>query len=589
MLILSSFNQKKIKKQTHLMKKPIFTLLGGLLVSLTAIAQSPVPFVETLNNPNRWVDSVFKKMSRKEKIGQLFMIRAHTDLGQKYADSVGLVIKKEHLGGVVFFKGGPVRQANLSNHYQSLAKVPLMVAMDGEWGLGMRLDSTTSFPYQMTLGAIQNETLIYKMGQQVAQDFKRLGMQINFAPVMDINNNPRNPVIGFRSFGENKYNVAKKSIAYMKGMQDGGLLTTAKHFPGHGDTDVDSHYDLPQLPFSTGRLDSLEMYPFKQAIAENLSGVMVAHMNIPALDNTPNLPSTLSKPIITGVLKEKLGFKGLIFSDAMGMKGVVKFFPNGEADVRGLIAGNDVLELSENSGRAIKLIRKSIRQKRLSWADIDAKVKKILAGKYWMGLAQLKPVETDGLIADLNSPAAQQLNQELTDASITLLKGEQLIPLRNDFVRKTAIITVGVKQPSAFATAIKKEMPNATIFIIPKDVSVKEMEAVKSELKKFDLNLLAIYDTRPRPAATLDYSSDLNLFIATLTKQNTITTVFANPYTIAGLPGIEASKGLVVTYQNSKETEASAAKLLLGKIKAKGKLPVTINSFFKYGDGIVVD
>ncbi|WP_017257948.1 glycoside hydrolase family 3 protein [Pedobacter arcticus] len=571
------------------MKKPIFTLLGGLLVSLTAIAQSPVPFVKTLNNPNRWVDSVFKKMSRQEKIGQLFMIRAHTDLGQKYADSVGLVIKKEHLGGVVFFKGGPVRQANLSNHYQSLAKIPLMVAMDGEWGLGMRLDSTTSFPYQMTLGAIQNETLIYKMGQQVAKDFKRLGMQINFAPVMDINNNPRNPVIGFRSFGDNKYNVAKKSIAYMNGMQDGGLLTTAKHFPGHGDTDVDSHYDLPQLPFSTGRLDSLEMYPFKQAIAENLSGVMVAHMNIPALDNTPNLPSTLSKPIVTGILKEKLGFKGLIFSDAMGMKGVVKFFPNGEADVRGLIAGNDVLELSENSGRAIKLIRKSIRQKRLSWADIDAKVKKILAGKYWMGLAQLKPVETAGLIADLNSPAAQQLNQELTDASITLLKGEQLIPLRNDFVRKTAIITVGVKQPSAFANAIKKEMPNATIFIIPKDVSVKEMEAVKAELKKFDLNLLAIYDTRSRPAATLDYSADLNLFIATLTNKNTITTVFANPYTVAGLPGIEASKGLIITYQNSEGTEASAAKLLLGKIKAKGKLPVTINGFFKYGDGIVVD
>lgn len=568
------------------MKKEIFAVLGSLLFASAATAQAPVPFVKTLNNPNRWVDSVFKKMNRNEKIGQLFMVRAHTNLGQSYSDSVAKVIKKDHLGGVVFFAGGPVRQANLTNQYQSLAKIPLMIAMDGEWGLGMRLDSTISSPYQMTLGAIQDESLIYEMGQQVAKDFKRLGVQINFAPVMDINNNPNNPVIGYRSFGENKYNVAKKGIAYMKGMQDGGLFTTAKHFPGHGDTDVDSHYDLPQLPFTAGRLDSLEMYPFKQAFAENLSGVMVAHMNIPSLDNTPNVPSTLSKPIVTGILKEKLGFKGLIFSDAMGMKGVVKFFPNGEADVRGLIAGNDVLELSENSARAIKLIRKSIRKKRLSWDDIDVKVKKVLEAKYWMGLHKLKPIDTTDLVSDLNSPKANMLNQELADASITLLKGEKLIPLRNDFVRKTAIITVGVKEPSVFANAIKKEMPNATLFIIPKDVSIKEMEAVKTELKKFDLCLLSIYDTRKRPGATLDYDSALKLFIADLAKQNSITTVFANAYSIAGLPGVEQSKGLVLTYQNSEESETSAAKLLLGKIKAKGKLPVTINSFFKYGDGV---
>lgn len=571
------------------MIKQLFTVLSCLLFTVTATAQTPVPFVKTLNNPNRWVDSVFKKMNRNEKLGQLFMVRAHTDLGKNYSDSVAKVIKKEHLGGVVFFSGGPVRQARLANHYQSVAKIPLMIAMDGEWGLGMRLDSTTSFPYQMTLGAIQDETLIYQMGQQVAKDFKRLGVQINFAPVIDVNNNPKNPVIGYRSFGENKYNVAKKGIAYMKGMQDGGLFTTAKHFPGHGDTDVDSHYDLPQLPFTAGRLDSLEMYPFKQAIAENLGGIMVAHMNIPALDNTPNLPSTLSRPIVTEILKEKLGFKGLIFSDAMEMKGVVKYFPNGEADVRGLIAGNDVLELSENTKRAIKLIRKSIRHKRLSWADIDAKVKKILEAKYWMGLHKLKPVETETLITDLNSPTAKALNQELTDAAITLLKGEQMIPLRNDFVRKTAIVTIGVKEPSIFANTIKKEMPNATLFIVPKDISIKEMVAVKTELKKFDLCLLSIYDTRKRPGATLDYDSALKLFIADLAKENAITTVFANPYTLAGLPGIEASKSLILTYQNSAESEISAAKLLLGKVKARGKLPVTINTFFKYGDGIQME
>ncbi len=572
------------------MKKHLLIILGFIAVfTSNSIAQTSVPFIKTLDNPNRWVDSVFNKMTRNEKIGQLFMVRAHTNLGKSYSDSVGKVIKKEHLGGVVFFAGGPVKQANLTNYYQTLSNIPLMIAIDGEWGLGMRLDSTISFPYQMSLGAIQNDDLIYKMGRQVAKDFKRIGIQINFAPVMDVNNNPRNPVIGYRSFGENKYNVAKKGIAYLKGMQDGGLFTTAKHFPGHGDTDVDSHYDLPKLPFTAGRLDSLEMYPFKQAFAENLSGIMVAHMNIPSLDDTPNLPSTLSKPIVTGILKEKLGFKGLIFSDAMEMKGVVKYFKNGEADVRGLIAGNDVLELSENTGRAIKLIRKSIRQKRLTWDDIDAKVRKILEAKYWMGLNQLKPVVISGLVADVNSASAKRLHQDLTDASITLLKGEQLLPLRNDFIRKTAIITVGVNEPTEFAKAIKKEMPDAMLFIIPKDISVKEMVAVKNELKKFDLRVLSLYDTRKRPAATLDYGIDLKLFIAEIAKQQTFTTVFANPYALAGLPGIEASIGLTMGYQNSLQTERSAAKLLLGKIKAKGKLPVTINSFFKYGDGIQME
>ena len=568
------------------MKKK-FILIAISLVTSTIItnAQTYVPFVQTISNPNRWVDSVFKKMNRNEKIAQLFMVRAHSNLGQKYADSVGAVIKKEHLGGVVFFQGGPGRQAPIINQYQTNSKIPLMIAMDGEWGLGMRLDSTVSYPYQMTLGAIQDNSLIYKMGQEVAKDFKRLGMQINFAPVMDVNNNPRNPVINYRSFGENKYNVAQKGIAYMKGMQENGLFTTAKHFPGHGDTDVDSHYDLPQLNFTAGHLDSLEMYPFKQAFAEDLSGVMVAHMNIPALDPTPNLPSTLSKPIVTGILKEKLGFKGLAFSDAMEMKGVVKYFPNGEADVRALIAGMDVIELSENTDRAIKLIRKSIRQKRLTWIDVNEKVKKILAAKYWMGLSKVDSVKTENLISDLNRPASYQLIQQLTDAAITVVKGAEQLPLRNDFVRKTAILSIGENMPTVFSDMIKKSNTKNQLFIIPKDISVKEMEAVKAELQLFDQVVLAIYDTRKRPASILDYPIDLKLFIADIARKNTISVVFANPYTVAGLPGLENSKSVLIGYQNMVEMEKSAAKVILGTLKAKGKLPVTINSFFKYGDG----
>ncbi len=569
------------------MKKTIVLLaLSSCFTAHKLKAQTHIPFVQTLNSPNRWVDSVFKNLNRNEKIAQLFMVRAHSNLGQQYADSVGRVIKKEHLGGVVFFQGGPVRQAIIVNQYQALSKVPLMIAMDGEWGLGMRLDSTISYPYQMTLGAIQDNSLLDQMGEQVAKDFKRLGMQINFAPDMDVNNNPKNPVINYRSFGDNKYNVAQKGIAYMKGMQDNGLFTTAKHFPGHGDTDVDSHLDLPKLPFSAERLYDLEMFPFKQAFAANLSGVMVAHMSIPALDDTPHLPSTLSKPIVTGVLKDSLGFKGLIFSDAMEMKGVIKYFPNGEADVRGLIAGMDVLELSQNTGRAIKLIRKSIRKKRLSWGDIDQKVKKILEAKYWMGLNNIKPVDTTNLIKDLNRPAAKTLNQQLTDAAVTVLKGADSFPLTNDFVRKTALISIGPKMPTVFSDAIKKNIPNTTLFILPKDISLKEMEAVKDELKNFDQIVMAIHDTRSRPGSVLDYNVPLKLFIADLSALNSISVVFANPYAVAGLPGLEKSKALVIGYQDSTDMENSAAKVILGALKAQGKLPVTINAFYKFGDGL---
>lgn len=396
-----------------------FTLLFALAV-LNGTAQTKKPFIESIQEQNTWVDSVFKKLNRRERIAQLFMVRAHTNLGKKYSDSVAKVIKRERLGGVVFFQGGPGRQVEVTNEYQKISKTPLLVSMDGEWGLGMRLDSTVSYPYQMTLGAIQDNNLIYEMGRQIAKDFKRMGMQINFAPVMDVNNNPKNPVINYRSFGDNKYKVAAKGAAYMKGMQDEGVLVTLKHFPGHGDTDVDSHYDLPQLKFTRERLDSLELYPFKEVINQGASGVMVAHMNIPSLDPTPKLPSTLSNPIVTGILKNDLNYKGLIFSDAMDMKGVSKYFKDGEAEVRGLEAGMDVLELAENSRAAIREIRKSIRKKRLSWDRINTSVKKVLAAKYWAGLDKPESIELNNIVADLNRTESSALNQQLADAAVTL-------------------------------------------------------------------------------------------------------------------------------------------------------------------------
>jgi beta-glucosidase-like glycosyl hydrolase len=548
-------------------------------------AQMPRPFIESLTEPNAWVDSIYKTLNKRERIAQLFMVRAHTDKGKAYEDSIARVIRKERIGGVVFFQGGPGRQAILTNHYQSLSKVPLLIAMDAEWGLGMRLDSTISYPYQMTLGAIQNNNLIYEMGRQVALDFKRLGMHVNFAPDADINNNPKNPVIGYRSFGDNKYNVAAKVGSYMKGLQENNILVSLKHFPGHGDTDVDSHYDLPQLPFSRARLDSLEMYPFRELIKQGASGVMVAHMSIPALDNTKNLPSTLSQPIVTGILKEEMGFKGLVFSDAMGMKGVVKFFPNGEADVRGIVAGNDVIELSENSARAVKLVRKAIRTKRLSWERIDESVRKILTAKYWVGLNNFQPLKTTDVVAELNRPAAIALNQQLADAAVTILNSDSQIR-ELDKSKKTAIISMGAPAQNAFYSMLKQDFANSTHFILSKDGSTADIANVSRELRNYDQIIVGIQDMRRRPPAVLDYSNNMKLFIADLAKLNSTMVLFANPYTIAGLPGIEAARTIIVNYQNSEEAQKASARVIAGKLKASGKLPVSISTSFKNGDGI---
>lgn len=560
-------------------------IIFSILVPGAVMAQAPRPFIETLNQPNPWVDSVFRKLSKHDRIAQLFMIRAHTDKGKAYSDSVAKVIRRENVGGVVFFQGGPGRQAALTNEYQSLSRIPLLIAMDAEWGLGMRLDSTISYPYQMTLGAIQNNNLIYEMGRHVALDFKRLGMHVNFAPDADINNNPKNPVIGYRSFGDNKVNVATKAGAYMRGLQESNVMVSIKHFPGHGDTDVDSHYDLPQLPFTRARLDSLEMYPFRELIKQGASGVMVAHMNIPALDNTPNLPSTLSPAIVTKILKEEMGFKGLVFSDAMEMKGVVKFFPNGEADVRGIIAGNDVIELSENSARAIKLVRKAIRTKRLSWERIDESVKKILTAKYWLGLNNLQPVSTQNVFAGVNRPESIALNQRLADAAVTILKSDNQIKTL-DKNKKTAIISMGATQISTFQNDLKANLDNPMNFMLAKDASANDIAAVTRELRNYDQIIVGIHDVRRRPGAVLDYNNPMKLFIAELAKMNSTMVLFANPYTIAGLPGIESAKTIIVNYQNSEEAQKASARVLTGKLKANGKLPVTINTFFKNGDGI---
>jgi beta-N-acetylhexosaminidase len=568
------------------MKKIQFVFALLLLISAAPAFAQEASYIDLLNRPNPWVDSVFKTLNRREKVAQLLLVRAYSNKGKAFEDSIAQVIQDQKIGGLVFFQGGPVRQAQLSNRYQQLSEVPLLIAIDAEWGAGMRLDSTVSYPYQMALGAIQDNSLIYKMGQNVAYDLRRMGIQMNFAPDMDINNNPANPVINYRSFGDNKLKVAAKGITYMQGMQSGRVLTTAKHFPGHGDTNVDSHQDLPQLPFTRERLDTLEEYPFKEAIRAGISGIMVAHMNIPALDTTKNLPSTLSQPIITGLLKNTLGFKGLVVSDAMDMKGVVKFFPEGQADVLAFVAGNDMLELSQDSKRAIKLMRKAVRKGQVSKEELDLRVKKVLTAKYWAGLNQYRPADINNLIADLNRPAAATLVQQLSDASVTLLKGDTLIRNLNP-AKKTAIISVGIRTPTVFQQELKKTYANSTYFLVDKDITTNELNQMLAGLSSYDQIIIGIHDIRTRPASQLNYTNLVKQFIAEVaTRKNTVISMFANPYAITGLPGIEKAGAILECYQKDDSMQRSAVKVITGQLKPTGKLSVTVNEQFKNGTGL---
>jgi beta-glucosidase-like glycosyl hydrolase len=531
------------------------------------------------------VDSVFNALTPKERIAQLFLVRAHTNLGQKYIDSVGAVVEKEQLGGLVVFQGGPVRHVDMFNQYQKKAKVPLLITFDGEWGVGMRLpDSTLSFPYQMTLGAIQDDRLLYDMGREVAKDFIRMGMHFNFAPVVDINNNPKNPVINFRSFGDNKFNVTNKAKRYMQGMVDGGIIASLKHFPGHGDTDVDSHYDLPQLNFSRERLEDLEMYPFRELIKAGAPAVMVAHMHIPALDNTANIPSSISRKVVTGILRDELGFEGLAVTDAMDMKVVKKFFPNGEADIKAIEAGNDLLEISENSARAISLVEQSINNGRLKQQDIDRRVKKVLAAKYWLGLNNYRPVNKIGLVKDLNRSTTKSLIQRMADAAVTVLRSDRAIR-SFDTRQSTAVVSIGVPEAQDFEANLAVQLSDAKTFLIQGQENNGQLKDLLKEIRSYKQIVLAIHDNRLRPQSELAIAEPVKEFIDKLAGRRTVTAMFTNPYALNSVE-VGRSRSIIMAYQNDDFMQKSALKVLLRQIEPQGKLPVDVNKSFSYGDGI---
>ncbi|MBA3900854.1 MAG: serine hydrolase, partial [Bacteroidetes bacterium] len=548
----------------------------------STFAQQPPNF---LLNP-QWADSVFNKLSPDERIAQLFMVAAYSNKDQKHVDEITKLVKEYKIGGLIFFQGGPLRQANLTNYYESLAKVPLMVSIDGEWGLAMRLDSTVQFPKQMTLGAIQDDSLIYHMGAEIAAHCKRIGIHVNLAPVVDVNNNPLNPVIGNRAFGENKYNVARKGIAYMKGMQDNGVMANAKHFPGHGDTDSDSHKTLPLILHSRQRIDSLELYPFKELIANGLGSMMVAHLYIPAYDTTKNLATTLSKVVVTDLLQNHHEFKGLIFTDALNMKGVSKYFAPGIVDVKALLAGNDVLLFAEDVPTAIREIKKAIERGEITQEAIDFRCKKILIAKQWCGLNKYQPIKIKKLYEDLNSVDSEVINRKLTEASLTLLNNKnQLLPLMRLDTLKIASLLIGSKDLNEF----QKTLDNYTQvdhFFISKEASSEEINLKIEQLKEYNTVIISVTGTNNN--RNKNYGIN-NSTVDIINKFNRVAKIIvhlpANPYSLAKINGIENVDALIVAYEDNEWSKSYSAQLIFGGIAAKGKLPVTATQFYVEGMG----
>ena len=568
------------------MKKILVTFLLLTCIKFLAFSQS------FEDSSKHWVDSVFNSLNDDQRIAQLIILResSYTKDGPVYYDSaITEAIKKYNIGGMVLFQGTPAKQADFINYFQSIAQTPLMICIDGEWGLGMRLDSVAPLNHQMMLGAINDSALIYQYGKLVGRQCKRMGIQVNFAPVVDINNNPENPVINDRSFGEDKYKVARYGIDYMKGMEAEGIISCAKHFPGHGDVSVDSHLDLPVINKTMAQLNSLELYPFKKIFGAGIPSVMIAHLYVPAIDTTPNTATSLSRKNVTGLLRDKLHYNGLVFTDALGMKGVAKYFPGGQIAVQSLVAGNDILDLPENVDSAIAKIRQAIDSNVLSWNDIYEKCRKVLSYKFKYGMANPQPVNTENLAADLNS-GIPEMKRLIAENAITILKNEdkQFFPLTAEN-KRIAFVGIGIDSANTFGSRIQTDLKADGFYFSYKEDAGRIPTLVNLIKSKYNTVVIGVHNYNRYPRNNFGITDYAFNFINQLQKADsanykTILFDFGNPYAIKNFCD---AKNLVACYEDDSITQSVAADILEGKMFAKGTLPVTVCSNYKYGSGIL--
>ncbi|RAV28396.1 glycoside hydrolase family 3 N-terminal domain-containing protein [Sinomicrobium soli] len=529
----------------------------------------------------KWVDSIYGKMTLKEKIGQLFMIDVFPEQGEKHIKKAEQLIRDYHVGGVIFFKGHPKEQAVFTNKLQSMSGIPLMVGMDAEWGLAMRLDSTFAYPWNMTLGAIRNNRLIEQVGYQVGRHARRLGVHINFAPDIDINTNPENPIIGNRSFGEDKYNVAEKGAAFARGMRNAGVLACGKHFPGHGDTHTDSHKTLPVITFGRSRIENTELFPYNRLISENLESVMVAHLSVPALESRQGYPSSLSHDIITKLLKEEMGFKGLVFTDALNMKGVADFTSPGDIDLAAFKAGNDMLVMSLDVPRATAKLTEAYQKGDITEERLEYSVKKILKAKFKAGLQRYQPIDTTNLYRDLNTLRDRLLEEELYANAITVARNtDSLVPLRSLDRKEIAYVHFGDDKGDVFLRSLNH-------YARVDEVKAQTIEALLKKLEPYNTVIIGHHRSDASPWKGHDFTvKELTWLYEIARSKKIILTSFVKPYSLLKLSTLEGIESIVVAYQNGPVAQRKAAEVIFGGLGGRGRLPVTANKELLVNTGI---
>ena len=532
---------------------------------------------------SRWVDSVYQSLSLEQRVGQLFMVAAYSGTDKYNEEEIKQLIQNQKIGGLIFMQGTATKQAKLTNQYQQMSNVPLLIGMDAEWGLGMRLRGIKDLPKQMYLGAAYDEALMKRYGDAVAEQCKRLGVHINFAPVVDVNNNPKNPVINSRSFGENKKMVSKLGIAYMNAMQDKGIIACAKHFPGHGDTDVDSHKDLPEINKTKSQLEVTELAPFRELIRGGVQSIMVAHLQIPSLESKPNTPTTLSKKVVTNLLKDQMGYDGLIITDALNMKGVTKYYQPGEVDYLAFKAGNDVLLFSEDVATGIDKIKGAIQKREISERRLAISVKKILAAKYRAQLYNFQPIPTANIDRDINK-LTSVLRTQTARKGITLLSDPYnvLDKIKRAGSNKTAYVFVGTSSHPKMKKALSKAQLNDIFYANSSTKS--RISQLKNKLAKYDAVIVGVHNMSRYPSKK--YGLDLGEREAVkqfASNKNTLTVLFGNPYAISMM---DNSGGFMVCYNEHEETIKTASEIIGGGLSPYGKLPVSVNSTYHLGSGI---
>jgi beta-N-acetylhexosaminidase len=541
--------------------------------SFNALAQASAQKSVADLKANRWVDSVYNNLSLEERIGQLFMVATYSG-GKDYNESaISDLILNHQVGGLIFMQGDPVSQALQTNRFQQMAQVPLLLAMDAEWGLGMRLKGVKDLPRQMMIGATRDTAVAYAIGKAIAMQSNRLGVHIDFGPVVDVNNNPNNPVINARSYGEDKRMVARLGIAYTKGLQDHGVMACAKHFPGHGDTDADSHKELPLISKSIRQLDSLELYPFRELIKAGVQSVMVAHLEVPALETEPHIPTTLSRNTITGLLKERMGFKGLIFTDALNMEGITKYFQPGEVDLRAFEAGNDVLLFSQNVPVAIARFKGALDSGRITEAQIEHSVKKILLAKYDIGLSRYRSIDTTSIVNDLNQ-YTMPIRELTANKAVTLVSDKNGM-LGKILAADARVSYIGVNATKSVLYDVLQDALKDIMFDwLPKGSSAADADKLKEGMATNDVTIVAVHNLSFYPSGG-DYGLDARqvAFLKSLAaEKNVIYAVMGNAYLMKYFCNAGSA---LIAYEDDSITETTVAKILLRQQVARGRLPVT--------------